>query len=186
MHHCVDPRDWYPDLAFNSRFRRMAKSNTIIDPAEPDLYWSGHSGYAMLPGIVLGAVASAVVMLGALPLADWLNLPENWTALVRFWLVMIGWILAAIVWSYRGDSFVYRLTPARLYVDFGMLYSPVAPILLASINEVECRAWILRRFFRVGSVVIRADGRKPVRLRGIFRPDLFADAIRAAVTKAQQ
>jgi uncharacterized membrane protein YdbT with pleckstrin-like domain len=155
------------------------------DPAEPDLYWSGHSGFAMLPGWVLGVLASTIVMLGALPLADWLDWNENATVVVQFWLVLLGWIAAAVVWTYRGASFVYRLTPSKLYVDFGMLYRPVAPIRLSSILDIQCRAWPLRRIFRVGSIIIRVDGGVSVRLRGIFRPDRFADAIRAAVAKAR-
>ena len=155
------------------------------DPAEPDLYWAGHSGWAMLPGVVLGAIASVVVMFGLPRLGDWLGLPDEWTALVRFWLVLLGWAAAGVVWAYRGASFVYRLTPRRLYVDFGMLGRPVPPITLAKVTDVECRAWALRRLFGVGAVVVRAEGRAPVRLRGIYRPDHFADAIRTAAANAR-
>jgi membrane protein YdbS with pleckstrin-like domain len=155
------------------------------DPAEPDLYWAGHSGWAMLPGFVLGVLASAAVMLSAPPIGKWVNMPPDWTAFLRFWLVLLGWIAAGIVWLYRGASFVYRLTPLRLYADFGMVYPPTPPIPLVEIVEIECRSWSLRRWFRVGSVIVRTQGRPPVRLRGIFRPDRFADAIRAAVRAAK-
>jgi hypothetical protein len=43
----------------------------------------------------------------------------------------------------------------------------------------------LRRLFGVGSVIVHARGRPPLRLRGIFRPERFAEAIRAAVRQAQ-
>ena len=155
------------------------------DPAEVDLFWSGQSGFAMLPGLVIGALASAVVMLAAPPVGDWIRLPENWTAFLRFWLVLIGWLILALMWSYRGASFVYRLTSSHLYVDFGILYRPTPPIELASVTKVECQAWALRRLFRVGSVIVSVKGREPVRLRGIFCPQLFADAIRAAVARSQ-
>jgi membrane protein YdbS with pleckstrin-like domain len=163
----------------------MQPASDPPDPAEPDLYWAGHSGWAMLPGLVVGAVASAVIMLGVPPIGEWVRLPPDWTAFLAFWLVLLGWIGAGVVWSYRGAAFVYRLTPRRLYADFGMLYRPVAPIPLSGVTAVECRAWALRRLFGVGTVIVRTKGRPPLRLRGIFRPDRFADAIRAAVRKTQ-
>jgi membrane protein YdbS with pleckstrin-like domain len=163
----------------------MAAPKEPADPAEPDLYWSGHSGWAMMPGVVVGGIASAVVMLGLPRLGDWLNLPDDWTAVVRFWLVLLGWAGAGLVWAYRGASFVYRLTSSRLYVDYGMLYRPVPPIPLELIDRVECRAWALRRLFGVGSVLVQAEGRPPVRLRGIFRPDRLARAIEDAVRQAR-
>jgi hypothetical protein len=157
------------------------------DPAEPDLYWSGYSGFATLPGAVVGVLASAVIMLGAPPLGDWFDLPEDWTAFVRFWLILLGWLSASVVWVYRAAGFVYRLTPSRLFVDYGMLYLPVPPIPLATVTGVECRAWALRRLFGVGTVVVRVEGRTPIRLHGIFRPERFAAAIREAIemTKGQ-
>jgi len=155
------------------------------DPAEPDLYWAGHSGWAMLPSLVVGAMVSAIIMLGAPPVGNLIGLPSDWTAFLTFWLVLLGWIGAAIDWSYRGAAFVYRLTPRRLYADFGMLYRPVPPIPLTDVTNIEHRAWALRRLFGVGSVIVHAKGRPPLRLRGIFRPDRFADAIRTAVRQAQ-
>ena len=151
------------------------------DPSEPDLYWSGQSGFAMLPGVLIGALASVVVMLGAPPLGDWIRMPEEKIAFIRFWVVLLGWLALALVWSYRGAAFVYRLTPSHLFVDFGMLYRPVPPVPLTSVQRVECQAWALRRLFRVGSVIVFAEGRDPVKLRGIYCPHLFADAIREAV-----
>jgi membrane protein YdbS with pleckstrin-like domain len=163
----------------------MAPAKELPDPAEPDLYWAGHSGWAMMPGVVVGVIASAVVMLGLHRLGDWLNLPDRWTAVLRFWLVLSGWITAGVVWAYRGASFVYRLTPTRLYVDFGMLSRPVPPIPLEKVTGVECRAWALRRWFGVGAVIVRADGRPPVRLRGLFRPERLAQAIEEAAREAK-
>src|SRR5438309_1073113 len=128
----------------------MANHDLLPDPSEPDLYWSGQSGFAMLPGLVVGVLASVIVMLGLPPLGQWINLPEDWIAFVRFWLVLIGWLALGLVWSYRGAAFVYRLTPTRLYVDFGILYRPVPSILLADMTKVECRAWAFRRMFHVG------------------------------------
>jgi membrane protein YdbS with pleckstrin-like domain len=164
----------------------MAAPNESPDPAESDLYWSGYSGFATLPGAVVGGLASAVIMLGAPPLGDWFDLPEDWTAFVRFWLIFIGWLSVSVVWAYRAASFVYRLTPSRLFVDYGMLYSPVPPIPLARVTAVDCRAWALRRLFGVGTVVVRAETRSPIRLHGIFRPERFAAAIREAAATARE
>jgi hypothetical protein len=163
----------------------MKPSAEPPDPAEPDLYWAGHSGWAMVPGFVLGVIASAAVMLSAPPIGRWVDMPPDWTAFLRFWLVFLGWVAAGIVWAYRGASFVYRLTPLRLYMDFGMLYRPVPPIALVEIDDVECRAWRLGRTFAIGSVIVNAKDRAPIRLRGIFNPRRFADAIRAAVRSAR-
>jgi hypothetical protein len=159
----------------------MVESNELHDPAEPDLYWSGHSGWAMLPGLVAGGAASALVMFAAPPIGDWVRLRDDWTAIIRFWIVFTSWIAAGLVWAYRSGSYVYRLTPTLLYADFGMLYRPIPPIALDRIASVECQAWVLRRLFRVGTVVVRAEGRKPLRLRGIYRPEQFASAIQKQI-----
>lgn len=163
----------------------MAHATEPDDPAEPDLYWAGHSGWAMLPGAVVGAVVSAVVMLAAPSVGDLVDLSPDTTAFIRFWVVLLGWVAAGAVWAYRGASYVYRLTPRHLYVEFGMLHRPVPPIPLTAITAVERRAWSLRRLFGVGAVVVRADGRPPVRLSGVFRPERFAQAIRRAVQEAK-
>jgi membrane protein YdbS with pleckstrin-like domain len=163
----------------------MTAEKVVPDPSEPDLYWAGHSGFAMLPGVVVGALASAVVMLGLPPFGELISLPEDWTAFLRFWLVLLGWVAAGLVWSYRGAAFVYRLTPSHLFTDFGILYRPVRPVPLSIVTKVEGGAWALRRLFRVGSVTVYAEGREPLRMSGVFRPELFTDAIRAAVERAQ-
>jgi membrane protein YdbS with pleckstrin-like domain len=164
----------------------MTDPTDPTDPAEPDLYWAGHSGWAMLPGLVVGLVLSVVVMFGLTSLGDWLDLKSETTAFVRFWVVLVGWLIAGVVWAYRGASFVYRLTPRHLFVDFGMLFRPVPPIPLDRIAGIERRAWALRRLFGVGSVILRVEGRPPVRLRGIYRPHRFEAAIRRAMKKGEQ
>jgi membrane protein YdbS with pleckstrin-like domain len=163
----------------------MSRPTDETDPAEPDLYWAGHSGWAMLPGMLVGAALSGVVMLAGRWVARWVELPPEPTAFVRFWLVFLCWVAAALVWAYRGASFVYRLTPRQLYLEYGMLYRPMPPVPLADVESVECRAWTLRRLFNVGAVVVHAKGRPPVRMGGVFRPQQFADAIRRAVKEAR-
>jgi membrane protein YdbS with pleckstrin-like domain len=167
------------------RDRGMARPIEPDDPAEPDLYWAGHSGWAMLPGLVVGAALSAVVMLAAPSVGSWVDLSPDTTAFIRFWLVLVGWIVAGLVWAYRGASYVFRLTPRHLFVEFGKLYRPVPPIRLVDVTEVECRAWTLRRLFGVGAVVVRTEGRPPLHLGGVFRPHQFAHAIRRAVMEAK-
>jgi len=162
----------------------MARPTQPDDPAEADLYWAGHSGWAMLPGLVLRVAASAAVMLAAPSVGDLVDLAPDTTAFIRFWIVLIGWVAAGLVWAYRGASYVYRLTPRHLFVEFGRLHRPVPPIPLTAVTDVECRAWTLRRLFGVGAVIVRAEGRPPVRLRGVFRPDRFALAIRRAGKEA--
>jgi membrane protein YdbS with pleckstrin-like domain len=139
----------------------------------------------MLPGLVVGAAISAVIMLGASPIAGWFDWPKDWTALIRFWLILAGWLVAGVIWTYRAASFVYRLTPRGLHVDFGMMYRPVPVVPLKEVTDVECRAWVLRRLFGVGSVIVRTGKGSDVRMRGILHPERFADAIRAAVAKAR-
>lgn len=163
----------------------MASPTEPDDPAELDLYWAGHSGWAMLPGAVIGAALSAVVMLAAPSVGDWVNLSPDTTAFIRFWIVLVGWVAAGVVWAYRGASYVYRLTPRHMFVEYGMLYRPVPPIPLRDVTSVEYRAGMLRRLFGVGALVVRAEGRPPIRLSGIFRPNQFARVIRRAVQEAK-
>jgi hypothetical protein len=167
------------------RDRCMARPTESDDLSEPDLYWAGHSGWATLPGAVVGIGISVVVMLAAPSIGNLADLTPSTTALIRFWLVLTGWAVAGVVWAYRGASFVYRLTPGHLYVDFGMLYRPVPAFRLADVTSVECWAWRLRRVFGVGSVIVQSSGRDPVRMGGIFRPDRFADVIRRAAKEAR-
>jgi membrane protein YdbS with pleckstrin-like domain len=162
---------------------RMAARTDPTDPAEPDLYWAGHSGWAMLPGFVVGLVLSVVVMFGLTSAGDLVNLNPETTAFIRFWVVLIGWVVAGVVWAYRGSSFVYRLTPQHLFVDFGLVYRPVPPIPLDEIEGIESRAWALRRLFGVGAVIVKAKDRPPVVMSGIFRPPQFVAAIRRAMKK---
>lgn len=159
----------------------MAPPTDPTDPAEPDLYWAGHSGWAMIPGVLVGLVLSAFVMFGLTSLGDWLDLAPQTTAMVRFWVVLLGWVAASLVWAYRSASFVYRLTPTRLFVDFGMLDRPSPPISLQEVTKVEARAWSLRRLFGVGAVIVHVAGRQPLRLRGIYRPERFVLAIQRAI-----
>ncbi|HEX3149564.1 MAG TPA: hypothetical protein VHR66_15930 [Gemmataceae bacterium] len=159
----------------------MASPTDPTDPAEPDLYWAGHSGWAMMPGVLMGLVLSAIVMFGLTSAGEWMHLAPETTALIRFWVVLLGWLAAGVVWAYRSASFVYRLTPTHLFVDFGMFDRPAPPILLCDITRVETRAWALRRLFRVGAVIIESTGRPPLRLRGIYRPHQFVTAIQRAI-----
>jgi uncharacterized membrane protein YdbT with pleckstrin-like domain len=124
-------------------------------------------------------------MLAGPLIGRWVDLAPETTAFIRFWLVLLGWVAAGLVWAYRGASFIYRLTPRHLYLEFGMFFRPQPAVPLTDIESVECRAWSLRRLFGVGTVVVRAKGRDPLRLRGIFRPHLFAQAIRQAVQEAR-
>jgi membrane protein YdbS with pleckstrin-like domain len=164
----------------------MDSSVSSTDPSEPDLYWSGHSGWAMLPGLVVGTVISAAVMLAVPLLGEWISLPEQWTAFALFWLVLGAWLAAGLVWAYRAASYVYRLTPLSVHTDFGMLFRPFPPVPLLRIVSIESRAGALRRLFGVGSVVVQSDDRAALHLKGIFRPDLFANALRTAVARARQ
>ena len=161
----------------------MVPRTDTTDPAEPDLYWAGHSGSAMLPGVVIGLFLSVVVMFGLTSAGDLVNLEPETTAFIRFWLVLIGWVIAGIIWTYRGASFVYRLTPSHLFVDFGLMYRPVPPIPLDAIEGVESRAWSLRRLFRVGAVIVSARDRPPVEMPGVYRPQQFVAAIKRAMKK---
>ena len=163
----------------------MTGSDPIVDPSEPELYWAGPSGWATVPGILVGGAISAVAMIFLPPLGEWISLPADWTAFAVFWLVVATWVVVGLLWIYRGACFVYRLTSQHLFLDFGWLYRPTAPIKVGHIKEVQVRAWALRRLFAVGAVVIVVDGRVTMRLRSIFRPEEFADAIRKAVEAAK-
>lgn len=158
--------------------------NPSTDPAEPDLYWAGPSGWAMIPGALLGGVLSAVLMFGGPPVAARIGMDADWGTFLWFWVAIAGWAAAGLVWAYRGACFVYRLTPRHLYTDFGPLYRPMAPVELRAVTAVECPVGPLRRLLNVGPVVVRV-GDRPLRLPGVFRPDAFAQAIRDAGRRAR-
>src|SRR5262249_28250619 len=164
---------------------RMAASPGPPDPAQPDLYWSGPSGWAMIPGVLIGGAVSLIVLFGLPPIGRWVGLPPDWTSFLLFWLTLFGWIALGLVWAYRGASFVYRLTPSHLYVDFGMLYRPVAPIELAQVVGARGGAWGRGGVCGVGWLMVRGEARPPLWLRAIFRPERFAAVIRDAVAKAR-
>lgn len=157
-------------------------TSTVDDPSEADLYWAGASGWAMLPGLVVGSVLSAIGMFGLPPLGAYVGLPVDWSAFVLFWLAMLGWASLGLMWAYRGSSLVYRLTSKHLFIDYGRFYRPTPPVPLGEIRSITVRAWALRRLFGVGAVTVHCDGRD-VRMRGIFRPEKFAEAIQSAINR---
>ena len=82
----------------------MALPTEPPDPGQPDLYWAGVSGWAMLPGARVGETISAVAMLAGPWLGSLIRLPADWTAFVLFWVTVVAWITAGLVWTYRGPA----------------------------------------------------------------------------------
>ena len=64
------------------------------DSGQPDLYWAGVSGWAMLPAALVGGAVSAVAMLAGPRLGSLVGLPADWTTFVLFWLTVAAWITA--------------------------------------------------------------------------------------------
>lgn len=153
----------------------MTTETRSNDPALADLYWAGPSGYAVLPTVIIGGVLSPVVLLGMRPLSGWFNLSEEGTSFLHFGTILVPWLIAGAIWTYRSASFVYRLTPTHLHVDYGMLFRPFPPIAMAEIVAVTATRW--QRWLRFGTVIVNLRGRPRLKLRHVHRPELFAAAI---------
>src|SRR4051812_21230660 len=80
-----DPPEWpWAPVRWFGMLSGMTAPTEPPDQAEPDLYWSGHSGWAMLPGLVVGVVLSGVVMLGLTGVGELVNMKVETTAFIRF------------------------------------------------------------------------------------------------------
>lgn len=151
------------------------------DPATPDLYWAGPSGWAMLPIAIVVGGASGLSWFGVPYFAEWLGLDHEWTMFLLFQAILLTWLVLALHWGYRAACVVARLTPQRIYLDYGMLYRPTPPIELVSIHEVRCSQGPLGRLFHVGTVTITTKTQRRVRFVGLHHPHAFADAIQQAM-----
>lgn len=99
------------------------------------------------------------------------------------WEAWLGGALALLVcaailrrWAH------YELTPARVIVRNGYTGREIGAIGLERIREVEIRRGPIAKLLGIGTLVIKSDGERALRLRGVADPDVVKtriDAIRA-------
>jgi membrane protein YdbS with pleckstrin-like domain len=146
--------------------------------AEIDLFWAGYSGWAFVPRAIAYAICCVLAFSFGPSLFALLGIDRDWGSVILFQTALaVGAIIAGVAF-YRGAGYVYRLTPTRVYVDFGALSYPTQPIELARIEKIDVLILPLMAWFDVGTIVIREAGRKPIKLRGILRPQALANLIR--------
>ncbi|MCE9567556.1 MAG: hypothetical protein K8U57_36615 [Planctomycetes bacterium] len=144
----------------------------------PDLLWIGYHPRAMAPLVALIAIVSVVVWTGRWYLDDFSQLADVLGGWAMFGLAWGVWPALVVLFLYRTVTFTYRLTNRAVYVDFGPLFLPVAPVLLSELDLVVVGGWWLPRQLGVGYVELRA-GERVLRLKGVPSPDSFAERIRA-------
>jgi membrane protein YdbS with pleckstrin-like domain len=154
---------------------------SLNDPAQTDLAWRGYSGWAMLPSFFLCGLVSIALLTSGWFFEDIRGISQEVGSLVFFFIALGIWIGQLLRWLYRGATYIYRLTPARLYLDRGFLYNPEPAVELSKVIDVEWGCNALCRFFGVGFVVLHSEGREAVTLTGVLRPAAFAEEIREAV-----
>jgi uncharacterized membrane protein YdbT with pleckstrin-like domain len=154
------------------------------DPALADRAWLGYHPRAALPAIALVAVASLVVWTGRWyldDLSDFADRVGDWAFFALAWAV---WPALAFVFLYKTVTYTYRLTDRAVLAEFGFLSRPVPPVLLKDVTAVVVGGGWLRRRVGVGWVEVRTAGRV-VRLKGVRKPAVFAEMIRAAWAAAR-
>jgi uncharacterized membrane protein YdbT with pleckstrin-like domain len=155
------------------------------DPAEQDLAWKGYSSAAMLPSFLVCAALSAVLLTGGWFFEEIRGLGEEEGSFLLFGAAIAVWTAQIVRWFYRGATYVYRLTPRHLFIDWGFLYWPVPPVELARVASVTWRHALWGRPFGVGWVRVRTDDGREVDLIGIKRPAAFAALIQKWVKQAK-
>ncbi len=149
------------------------------DPAQRDRAWAGYSPRAAAPALAAAAAASALVWTGRWYLDGPSELANAAGAPAVFALAWGVWPALAAVYLYRAVTYTYRLTDRAVLVDFGFRHRPVAPVPLAAVTAVGAGAGRLGARLGVGWVEVRTADRV-VRLVGVRRPAVLAEAIRAA------
>ena len=155
------------------------------DEAEPDLAWKGYSSAAMLPSFLVCLLLSALLLTGGWFFEEVRGLGEEEGSFIFFAATVAVWVVQAVRWLYRGASYVYRLTPRHVFLDWGFLYYPVPPVPLGQVVAVTWGYAFWGRPFRVGWVRLRVEGGREECLVGIKRPRAFAELIEKHVRQAR-
>lgn len=156
----------------------MTTDSRSDDPALKDVAWLGYDPRAMAPVVVAAAVVTVLIHWARWALEDASVLIERVGGLAVFALNWVIWLSVAAVFLYRTVTYTYRLTDRALLVDFGFVFPPVAPVVLAEVVSVASGSNRLRRWLGVGWVEVRTADRA-VRMIGIRKPLLFAEKIRS-------
>jgi uncharacterized membrane protein YdbT with pleckstrin-like domain len=158
--------------------------STAADEAEIDLAWKGYSSAALLPSFLVCAALSLVLLTGGWFFETIRGLGEEEGSFIFFGATIAIWVIQIVRWFYRGASYIYRLTPRHLFIDWGFLYNPVPPVPLNQVTGVTWGYALLGRPFRVGWVQVGVAGGRQESLVGIKRPGAFSELIKKWVQSA--
>lgn len=162
----------------------MATHQRANDPAHVDRLWVGYHPRALMPAVVLVALASLVVWTGRWYLDELSELADRAGVLAVFALAWCVWPALIMVFLYRTVTYTYRVTDRAVLVDFGFWHLPVPPVWLNEVAEVRAGAGFLGRVLGVGWVEVQTASRT-VRLIGVRNPDEVAERIRVVATASR-
>src|SRR5438270_8502917 len=103
---------------------RGAAMLRATEEGEPDLMWKGYSSAAMVPSFLLCAAASVVLLAGGWFFEEMRGLSEQVGWFLFYGTTVAIWTVQLARWLYRGATYVYRLTPKHLFLDWGFLHRP--------------------------------------------------------------
>src|SRR5262249_31087178 len=139
-----------------------------------------------MPSFLVCLALSVLLLTGGWFFEGIRGLGEESGSFTFFAATIAIWTVQAVRWLYRGATYIYRLTPRHLFVDWGFLYYPVPPLELARVTAVRWGWMVLGRPFRVGWVRVRLESGREECLIGIQRPQGFAELIQKWVRQARQ
>ena len=155
----------------------MTRRSQQPDGAAADRAWRGYHPLAAIPRVVVAAAVSAGVMVGRWHLPDMSNVAERVGPWVFFVLSACSWLIMLTV-AYRLITYTYRVTDSGLLLDFGARNPPEPMIAWKDVTGVDSGASWYGRLTGVGWVRVTA-GPRQVLLKGVRRPEAFADTINA-------
>ena len=144
-----------------------------------DCAWRGYDPRAMVPGLAVAAVISALLVSGRWYLDDLSRFADRVGALAVYAMALAVWPGLIVVLVYRCVTYTYRLTDRAVLIDRGFRFRPEPHVLLADLTGVTSGCSWLGRRLGVGWVQLAIGGRV-VKLSGVRNPAAFAEAIRAA------
>lgn len=153
---------------------------------EIDIWWGSYAGRTMLPGFLLCALLTIVLLA-----LDWYlesqNRRSDLVSSVLLALAGAGWLFQVTRWIYRMIAINYRLTNRRLLYMRGFKLPDSWAIELAQVTNVLVVRGQLERLLRVGRIEIHAqDGSSPLLvLDGVSNPERVARTIRRRVQLAR-
>lgn len=151
----------------------LSSMSAQIDPSEKELRWSGYSSLAMLPSFLCCIVLSVALLVIGWALRD-RGIETGSVSFVP--VVLFIWLIQLLRWGYRSITYVYRLTPHFLFIDFGFRHWPQKPVSLKEVAQVDTKKLFIK-YLNVGQVRLHLLNGTMITLPGVFDPERFAREI---------